>query len=283
MTPAAPKGKPIKIATANTEPDVAAFYETFAQEHGEEAGSYLEFVETLTTMVRASVDAGNKPASMKKYLNALTFEDYAAALAEQRTLERVDTEDIRDEFAALVEQKKQGEAIDLEAFVQSKYEALQARYPSENLGTLDVFATTLLERMQSEDFDGSLRRLLEAGDLFRGLPDGQVLPAEEIVACAGAVRQSGVGGGDFLFHGQQVGQGDLTPYIGDINFNHVVGHVLSFIYVILSYVTANSPETQAPSQKVSMGTVPNFFIFSTGNFARIMYNGERTLLSRRRN
>ena len=162
MTPAAPKGKPIKIATANTEPDVAAFYETFAQEHGEEAGSYLEFVETLTTMVRASVDAGNKPASMKKYLNALTFEDYAAALAEQRTLERVDTEDIRDEFAALVEQKKQGEAIDLEAFVQSKYEALQARYPSENLGTLDVFATTLLERVQSEDFDGSLSSLLKA-------------------------------------------------------------------------------------------------------------------------
>lgn len=113
-------------------------------------------------MVRASVDAGNKPASMKKYLNALSFEDYAAALAEQRTLERVDTEDIRDEFAALVEQKKQGEAIDLEAFVQSKYEALQARYPSENLGTLDVFATTLLERMQSEDFDGSLSSLLKA-------------------------------------------------------------------------------------------------------------------------
>ena len=162
MTPAAPKGKPIKIATANTEPDVAAFYETFAQEHGEEAGSYLEFVETLTTMVRASVDAGNKPASMKKYLNALSFEDYAAALAEQRTMERVDTEDIRDEFAALVEQKKQGEAIDLEAFVQSKYGALQARYPSENLGTLDVFATTLLERMQSEDFDGSLSSLLKA-------------------------------------------------------------------------------------------------------------------------
>ena len=128
-----------------------------------------------------------------------------------------------------------------------------------------------------------LRRLPDAGDFLRGLPDGQVLPAEEIVACTGAVRQRSVGGGDFLFHGQQIGQGDLTPYIGDINFNHVVGHVLSFIYVILSYVTANSPETQAPSQKVSMGTVPNFFIFSTGNFARIMYNGERTSLSRRRN
>ena len=78
-----------------------------------------------------------------------------------------------------------------------------------------------------------LRRPLDAGDFLRGLPDGQVLPAEKIVACAGAVRQSGVGGGDFLFHGQQVGQGDLTPYIGDINFNHVVGHVLSFICVTL--------------------------------------------------
>ena len=106
------------------------------------------------------------------------------------------------------------------------------------------------------------RRLPDAGDFLRGLPDGQVLPAEKIVACAGAVRQRSVGGGDFLFRGQQIGQGDLTPYVGDINFNHVVGHVLSFIDSIPSYVTANLPETQAPSQKVSMGTVPKFFHFS---------------------
>ena len=77
-------------------------------------------------------------------------------------MERVDTEDICDEFATLVQQKKQGETVDLAAFVQSKYEALQARYPNENLGTLDVFATTLLERIQSEDFDGSLNSLLKA-------------------------------------------------------------------------------------------------------------------------
>jgi hypothetical protein len=107
-----------------------------------------------------------------------------------------------------------------------------------------------------------LRRLPDAGDFLRGLPDGQVLPAEKIIACAGTVRQRSVGGGDFLFHGQQIGQGDLTPYVGDINFNHVVGHVLSFIDSIPSYVTANLPETQAPSQKVSMGTVPKFFHFS---------------------
>ncbi len=127
-----------------------------------------------------------------------------------------------------------------------------------------------------------LRRPLDAGDFLRGLPDGQVPPAEEIVAGAGAVGQGGVGGGDFLFHGQQVGQGDLTPYVGDINFNHVVGHVLSFVYSIPQYVTANSPETQVPSQKVSMGTVPNFFIFSTGNFARNMYNGGEDQSSCRR-
>ena len=62
---------------------------------------------------------------------------------------------------------------------------------------------------------------------FSRLPDRQVQPAQEIVALTGAVHQGGVGIGHFLFHSQQVAQGQLTPDIGDINFNHVMEHVLS--------------------------------------------------------
>ena len=68
---------------------------------------------------------------------------------------------------------------------------------------------------------------LDALNFLGGLPNGQVQPAQEIVALTGAVHQGGVGIGHFLFHSQQVAQGQLTPDIGDINFNHVMEHVLS--------------------------------------------------------
>ena len=64
------------------------------------------------------------------------------------------------------------------------------------------------------------RGRLDPADLLTGSPGGQLLPSQEIVSLAGAVHQSGMGRGNFLFHSQQVGQCDLSPDIGNINFNH---------------------------------------------------------------
>ena len=64
-------------------------------------------------------------------------------------------------------------------------------------------------------------RALDPQDFFRGLPGGQVQPAQKIVAGAGAVGKGCVSGSHFLFHGQQIRQGDFAPDIGDVNFDHM--------------------------------------------------------------
>ena len=56
------------------EPDVQAFYDAFAQEHGEEAGTYLEFLRAVEKMIRAEIDAGGKVASAKTWLNTFDAE-----------------------------------------------------------------------------------------------------------------------------------------------------------------------------------------------------------------
>ena len=62
---------------------------------------------------------------------------------------------------------------------------------------------------------------LNAQDLIAGLPGGQIQPAQEIVARAGAVHELCVGSAHFLFHSQKIGQSDLAPDIGDVNLDHM--------------------------------------------------------------
>ena len=62
---------------------------------------------------------------------------------------------------------------------------------------------------------------LDAQNLLGGLPGGQILPAQEIIAGAGAVHQGGVGLGDLFLHGQKIGQGNLAPDVGNVNFDHI--------------------------------------------------------------
>ena len=66
-----------------------------------------------------------------------------------------------------------------------------------------------------------LRGHLDSADLLGCLPNGQVQPAQKVVARAGAVHQGIMGIGNFLLHCQQIRQRQLTPDVGNIYFNHV--------------------------------------------------------------
>ena len=72
--------------------------------------------------------------------------------------------------------------------------------------------------------------LLDAVHLRGLLSGGQVQPAMEIAASAGVIGQGCVGSGDLFLGGQQVRQGQLTPDIGNINFDHCSGS--SFLLVL---------------------------------------------------
>ena len=71
---------------------------------------------------------------------------------------------------------------------------------------------------------GGLRDLLGGGtnpaDFLGLLCHRQVQPAQKIVAFAAALGEGLVGVKNFLLGGQQVRQGQLTPHIGNVYFNH---------------------------------------------------------------
>ena len=69
-----------------------------------------------------------------------------------------------------------------------------------------------------------------------------------------AVSERGMGIGNLLFYRQQVCQRQLTPDVGDVNFNHVLGHVLSKFTRV--YGTAKSRQTQVLSPKLFQAKVP---------------------------
>ena len=150
-------GKLAKLQAASVEPDVHAFYDAFAQEHGEEAGTYLEFVETLAAMIKAE-----GAADVRKYMSALDYAAYQAALAETQSQERAATQDLRDGFAALAQKLAGGEAADVRAFFDGQYDDLVARYPELASTYKNVFVNTFTALMTDESYDGSVNSLMKA-------------------------------------------------------------------------------------------------------------------------
>ena len=150
-------GKLAKLQAASVEPDVQAFYDAFAQEHGEEAGTYLEFVETLAAMIKAE-----GAADVRKYMSALDYAAYQAALAETQSQERADVQDIRDGFADLARKLAGGEAADVPAFFDGQYNDLVARYPELASTYKNVFVNTFTALMADESYDGSQTTLMKA-------------------------------------------------------------------------------------------------------------------------
>ena len=150
-------GKLAKLQAASVEPDVHAFYDAFAQEHGEEAGTYLEFVETLAAMIKAE-----GAADVRKYMSALDYAAYQAALAETQSQERAATQDLRDDFAALAQKLAGGEAADVRAFFDGQYDDLVARYPELASTYKNVFVNTFTALMTDESYDGSVNSLMKA-------------------------------------------------------------------------------------------------------------------------
>ncbi len=159
--PAAGKGKLAKLQAASVEPDVKAAYDAFAQAHGEAAGEYLEYVESVVAMVKEDIANGTAVSDVKGYVNKLDEARYFAALASIQAKEREQTQDIREEFAAIVEKVVAGEKMDLRGYMEKLYADLVARYPDETAPDKDVFALTTAKLLWDANFDGSMNTLMK--------------------------------------------------------------------------------------------------------------------------
>ena len=159
--PAVGKGKLAKLQAASVEPDVKKAYEAFALEHGEAAGEYLEYVETVVALVKADIAGGTAVTDIKGYVKNLDFDRYTAALAEVQAQEREQAEDIRETYANLMEKVAAGEKVSVREYYQNLYAAMTARYPDETAPDMDIFVTKTNELLGKAEFDGSVNTLMK--------------------------------------------------------------------------------------------------------------------------
>jgi ATPase components of various ABC-type transport systems, contain duplicated ATPase len=160
--PAAGKGgKVAKLQAASVEGDIKAIYEKLTAEKGEEAGEYLEYLETLVKLIKEDIAAGTKVADVKGYAASLDYDRYVSALAEVREQERVQSEDLRDSFAEAVKAYIGGDKNALKDHFEAQYTAISDKYAGEVKADKDVFLSTLLTLLGDKDFDGSTNTLMK--------------------------------------------------------------------------------------------------------------------------
>jgi len=71
-------------------------------------------------------------------------------------------------------------------------------------------------------FPDALSSGANAADFVCFFTDRQIQPAQKVIAFAGALSQCAVGFKNLFLRSQQIRQGQPTPNIGNINFNHKV-------------------------------------------------------------
>jgi len=162
--PSGKKGKLAKLLSASCAEQLEKMYADLSAAHGEETGTYQEFVLTVQAMVKQYTEAGNEIASTKDYLdNTFTYEEYQALLPDVIKREKAENSvNLLDEFAALAEKKQAGEAADAAGFFHSAYEHLSARYTDGSLPEESIVTAVLGELMGNESFDGSLSSAMTA-------------------------------------------------------------------------------------------------------------------------
>ncbi len=109
------------------------FYQTILEEHGEEAGSWFEFMSTVRTLAEQDLAAGVKISEAKTwYAENFDYEKYLAALEEVRKQEKNEQkENFLISLMDLCEKKAAGGDADFRAFLKNTFETLRGKYPEE--------------------------------------------------------------------------------------------------------------------------------------------------------
>ena len=89
---------------------------------------------------------------------------------------------------------------------------------------------------------------LDTEHLLGGLSHRQVQPAQKIVAGAGLLGEGAVGSSHFLLRRQQLRQRELTPYIGNINFDHKGNTFLSFLVCLALCYSKIAPNARGDAK-----------------------------------
>ncbi len=159
------KGK-LNVKPASCAPWFSDYYGTFAEEHGEEAGTYLEFLTTVRSMIETYVADGNKLSAAKDYMTSgFTYEAYVEELAKTRAAEKQESVgNALDDMGAWAQAKTDGESVDVREPLESTFQKLKEKYSDVELDDWNVFLVSMKELLAGDaakDFDGSFSMLAD--------------------------------------------------------------------------------------------------------------------------
>ncbi len=155
-TPALKSGKVLpKLQPASSRPWFEQRHAEWVEAHGEEAGTFLEFMQTIERLVR---DKGNV-TDARAFATDLTYEAYLPELEATRNQESGEAAaTFLDGFMDAVEAREGGTA--LSAYLRTEYEGMGARYPGGNTPPYATFLTAVREALDDAAFDGSYSALV---------------------------------------------------------------------------------------------------------------------------
>ena len=188
LSAAPKKGKLASLKPASLEPFFKEYYEGFAQENGENAGTWYEFMSAVRRMVETW-----DIKDVKAWMNgAFSYEVYAPVLEAVRSEEKTESADsFAGALGAALEQKAEAGETDFTAFLDQTAAALKERFPKDDLGgesTATLLAVCLPELLKADaGFDGSYGAV---ADRVRELA------AEESEITAVAIQPAGEGSAD---------------------------------------------------------------------------------------
>ncbi len=151
------KGKLASMKAASQEPFFREYYAAFAEEQGENAGTWFEFMSAVRSMIAKSADEGTSVKDVKAWMSgSFTPEAYAPVLEEVRAAEKTESADSLS--GLLSAEYDRGEEADYMAFLDRAAETLRTRYPDMDLGgesTATLLAAVLPDMLKDPDYDGS--------------------------------------------------------------------------------------------------------------------------------
>ncbi len=155
ISPAPRKGKVANLVAASLQPWFEEYYQAFSAEHGEEVGTWYEFISTVKLMLQ---DDGSVKDVKTWMSDTFTYEAYQQVLPQVLNQEaNSGSENILDDLAAQCEKELAGEKADFRGLMQDTLAGIVAKYPQEAdaLNREAVFASSLRELLEEDSFDGS--------------------------------------------------------------------------------------------------------------------------------
>jgi len=111
------------------------FYQQLSEEHGEEAGTWYEFLMTVRRMAEQDKAEGANISEAKTwYTSSFDYEKYQEALQQTRAEEKNEQkENFLIGLIDLCNKKAAGEEVDFRAYLKSAQDMLRANYPGDAL------------------------------------------------------------------------------------------------------------------------------------------------------